>query len=342
MTRLSIRAPRAWLGRGQMVDDVQVVCEDGAIVYAGPWTDGETAEREVVVDGTLLPAAADRHVHIGLSDPLAVLQRGVAAVRDLGWPAEHVFPLADLSEMPSFDGPLIRAAGPILTAPGGYPMRAAWAPEGTGLPVADAEEAATAIRGLAARGATAVKVSLNDDEGPVPGDAVLAAIVDAAHDAELPVTAHAQGEGQVERALGAGVDELAHTPWLRLRDDTIRRCAASVRIVSTLAIHGLTADSPALGVALDNLRRFHAAGGTVIYGTDLGNGPIPPGIVVRELLLLLEAGLTHDEVLTALVRAPLEPGAPADLICTAGDPLRSLTAFDELRLVVRGGRVVPA
>ena len=52
------------------------------------------------VTGFLMAAAADRHVHIGLTDPMAVLLRGVTAVRDLAWPADRIFPLADASEIP--------------------------------------------------------------------------------------------------------------------------------------------------------------------------------------------------------------------------------------------------
>ena len=41
----------------------------------------------------------------------------------------------------------------------------------------------------------------------------------------------------------------------------------------------------------------------------------------------------------ALTRAPIEPGAPADLIVLGDDPLHDLEAFDDIRLVVRAGRV---
>ena len=81
--------------------------------------------KQLVVDGFLMPAVADRHVHIELSDPAAVLRGGVTAVRDLAWPPERIFPLADASEMPSYNGPLIRAAGPMLTGHGGYPTKPA-------------------------------------------------------------------------------------------------------------------------------------------------------------------------------------------------------------------------
>jgi imidazolonepropionase-like amidohydrolase len=340
---LSIRASKAWPGAGAIIDDARVVCDDGLVTTIGPAasTPLEGDVDEVVVDGFLMPAGADRHVHVELSDPGAILRGGVTAVRDLAWPAERIFPLADLSEVPSFDGPLIRAAGPMLTGPGGYPTTARWAPQGTGRELHGPEDAAIAVKELAALGAAAIKVSLNAEAGPTPSDAELTTICDAAHGLDLPVTAHAQGAGQVERALGAGVDELAHGPWThRLSDEVIEACARGLRIVSTLDIHGFGHDTPDARIAAENLRRFHDAGGTVIYGTDLGNGPIPPGVHTGELLLLRDVGLSNEQVLAALTRAPLAPGAPADLIVLRRDPLRDLRAFDDVELVVRAGQPV--
>lgn len=339
VTRLSIRAPKGWLGPGRIVDDVQVVCEDGVVRSAGP-SGAADVDDEIRVDGFLMPAVADRHVHVELSDPASILLGGVTAVRDLAWPAERIFPLAALSEMPSFEGPLIRACGPMLTAPGGYPSQASWAPEGTAREIAGPQEAAAAVGELTGAGAAAVKVSLNAEAGPTPSDAELLAIVDAARDAGVPVTVHAQGTGQVERALGAGVDELAHTPWSPLSDDTIMAAAAALRIVSTLDIHGSGGDTITLEAAVANLRRFVSAGGEVVYGTDLGNGSIPPGIDVREIALMTRAGVTGERLLEAVIRAPLEPEAPADLIALGMDPFETVEAFAERRLVVRSGRVV--
>jgi imidazolonepropionase-like amidohydrolase len=338
--RLSLRATAAWLGPGRLIEDAQVVCDGGLVTYAGEATLIEAADQELHVDGFLMPAAADRHVHIELSDPASVLAGGVTAVRDLAWPAARIFALADASEMPSFDGPLIRAAGPMLTAPGGYPTRDGWAPPGTGREVTDAEDATAAVEELARLGAATIKVSLNAEVGPTPSDAELSAICDAARAAELPVTAHAQGAGQVERALGAGVDELAHTPWTRLGDEILQTAATRMRIVSTLDILSFGRDTPEIRTALDNLRRFHVAGGRVVYGTDLGNGSIPAGIHVREAMLLAEAGLEPEEVLEAMVRAPLDPDAPADLVAFGSSPLEDLRALEDVRLVIRAGRVV--
>lgn len=341
MTALVVRAPLAWLGPGALVPDAAVVVERGTISYAGPASDAPEAEQRLDVDGFLMPAVADRHVHIGLADPASVLLRGVTAVRDLAWPPDVIFPLADASELPTYTGPLIRAVGPMLTATGGYPTKDRWAPPGTGLELLGVEDARRAVETLAGRGAAAVKVSLNADAGPTPSDAELAAICETAREQRLPVVAHVEGRGQVERALGAGVNEIAHTPWTEaLSDGTVEALAKRTRIVSTLDIHAFGGETLEVRTAIDNLRRFHAAGGLVLYGTDLGNGPIPPGIDLTEVLLLREAGLETEPILQAMARGPLGKGAPGDLIALARNPFEELDAVDDLKLVIRAGRVV--
>ncbi len=339
---LSVRAPLAWLGPGRVVPDAAVVCDGDLVSYAGPASGAPPADSLLALDGFLMPAIADRHVHVGLIEAGALLASGVTAVRDLGWPADEIFPLADASEGPSFNGPLIRASGPILTAPGGYPTREGWAPQGTGLQIKSVEDAGDAVNALADRGAAQLKVALNSDAGPTPSDAVLAAICQASHDRGLPVAAHVQGDGQSERALGAGIDELAHTPWTeRLSDRVIEAMVKTMRWVSTLDILSYGRDTVQVRTALDNARRFVAAGGRISYGTDMGNGPAS-GVNVRELLLLVEAGLAPEAVLEAATRAPLTPGAPADMIGLEANPFEDLAAFEALLLVVRSGNVVSA
>jgi imidazolonepropionase-like amidohydrolase len=320
-----------------------VIAEGGIITFAGPSAGSPLADERLEVDGFLMPAIADRHVHVRLADPGAVLLGGVAAVRDLAWPADEIFALADASELPSFNGPLIRAAGPMLTGRGGYPTKASWAPPGTGLELDGPEHTARVVNELASRGAGVIKVSLNAEAGPTPSDAELTALVESAHGRGLPVAAHVQGVGQAERAVGAGLDEFAHAPWTeRLSEQLLEAAARTMRVVSTLDILSFGDVTPELRTACDNLVRFRAAGGQVVYGTDLGNGAIPPGIDVREALLLHEAvRMSPEEVLTAMTATRLEPGAPADLIALGRDPLEELDALRDLKLVVRAGRVVP-
>jgi imidazolonepropionase-like amidohydrolase len=339
---LKVKAPVAWFGPGRLVRHAAVIAEGGIITFSGPSAGSPLADERLEVDGFLMPAIADRHVHVRLADPGAVLLGGVAAVRDLAWPADDIFALADASELPSFNGPLIRAAGPMLTGRGGYPTKERWAPPGTGLELEGPEQTARAVNELARRGAGVIKVSLNAEAGPTPSDAELAALVESAHGRGLPVAAHVQGPGQAERAVGAGLDEFAHAPWTeRLSEQLLEAAARTMRVVSTLDILSFGDVTPELRTACDNLVRFRAAGGQVVYGTDLGNGAIPPGIDVREALLLHEAvRMSPEEVLTAMTATRLEPGAPADLIALGCDPLEEVDALRDLKLVVRAGRVV--
>jgi imidazolonepropionase-like amidohydrolase len=339
---LKIKVPIAWFGPGTLVHHASVVCEGGRVTYAGPSAAAPPGDEFLEVDGFLMPGVADRHVHIRLADPGAVLLGGVTAVRDLAWVPEEIFALAGASELPTFNGPLIRAAGPMLTGAGGYPTADGWAPPGTGRELAGPWDAATTVAELAGLGAAAIKVSLNAEAGQTPSDAELAAIVETAHGLELPVTAHVQGRGQAERAVGAGIDEFAHTPWSeRLPDELVAAAARTSRIVSTLDILSFGEVTPELRTACDNLVRFRAAGGTVVYGTDLGNGSIPPGIHVREALLLHEiVRMTPEEVLGAMTAGPIAVDGPADLIVLGSDPLMWLEALGDLRVVVRAGRVV--
>ena len=297
------------------------------------------ADEEIVGDWFLIPGVVDHHVHIGLSDPRAVLRGGVTACRDLAWPPDAIFELADISQATEFDGPTVVAAGPMITAPGGYPSQAGWCPAGGWIEVTGADEASVAVTRIAGQDPAVIKVALNSEAGPTISDRALVAVCETAHGRGLAVTAHVQGAGQVERALGAGVDELAHCPWTeRLSEEMVEGLARRTGIVSTLDIHSYGSRTPELEVAVDNLRRFAEAGGRVRYGTDLGNGPIPPGIDPREVALLMDAGLGPAAVLRAMTLSGLRPGAEADVVGLRGDPFEDPRAFERVGLVIRGGR----
>ena len=254
--------------------------------------------------GTVLPGFLDAHVHLALIDPTPLLSRGIARVLDLGgW-----LPNGRRTSMPD-----LAYAHQFITAPGGYPSRTSWAEPGWSCEVTTAAEAAAAVDRQRQAGASVLKVTLNSVAGPVLAASTLAAVVGRAHERALPVVAHAEGAGQADRAFTAGVDAFAHTPFSeRLADDLVTAMAARMTWISTLDIHGWGSPTAAFEIASDNLRRFHAAGGRVLYGTDLGNGPLPLGLNHGEIAALLGAGLSPGDVVTALC-------APAPLGLTLGD-----------------------
>ena len=301
---------------------------------------------------TLIPGFIDTHVHIGFHSPASVLAGGVTTVRDLAWPPDVIFPLAESSAATDFDGPRILAAGPMLTVAGGYPTRAGWAPEGTGRVVSAPDGAEAAVDEVAGSGAAIVKVALNAEVGPTLDLDTLAGIVSAAHARGLKVTGHVYGLPELHKALDAGMDELAHMLMSpeTIPDETIARMVdAGMAVVPTLSVrYGKDRK-----IAIDNLRRFSEVGGTIVYGTDLGNQGPRPGIDRREIKAMAAAGLDgRDIVASGTTRAArwlglagtgvLVPGARADIVGVHGDPLTDPMSLTKVKLVVRGGRVVKA
>lgn len=257
--------------------------------------------------GTALPAFIDHHVHLMLVGADELAGGALAGVVDLGAPPELAARAVDADGLPR-----VRAAGAFLTARGGYPAGRPWAAPGSVRELDEAissehralpDEITAAVDEQRRFGASVIKVVLHSAHGPVPSREALDRIVSAAREAGMPVVAHVEGDGMTRLAVDAGVAALAHTPFSERVDDELigRAVAGGQAWISTLAIHSNPeAGAADAATAADNLRRFHAAGGRVLYGTDLGNGERLPGIDAAELAALLAAGLSAAELLGAL------------------------------------------
>lgn len=277
----------------------------------------------------LLPGFTDAHVHLGLIDRLMLRGSPIGHVVDLGWdPAEslawrHTAALR------------VEVAGPFLTAVSGYPSDREWMPRAGVIELSNAAQAEASIKALATRGCALIKVASNSTAGSVLDDALISAIVAAAHAHSLPVVAHAEGPGEAMRMLAAGVDALAHTPFSEVLDDAqLQAMARSCTWISTLDIHGWGEADEAYDIALANLRGFHGHGGRMRYGTDLGNGPLPAGLNPREISGLARAGLSGTEVLGAM----LDARSFAD---TAVINMLPLAAMDDPELIADARTITP-
>ena len=99
--------------------------------------------------------------------------------------------------------------------------------------------------------------------------------------------------------------------------------------------------------------QLHKAGVRIHVGTDSPNPFVVPGAGFhQELRLLVEAGLTPEEVWLAATRwageslgvpklGTLGEGAPADFLLFREDPTRDLAALSTLEAVVAQGRLYP-
>jgi imidazolonepropionase-like amidohydrolase len=256
-----------------------------------------------VPEPTLLPGVVDHHVHLGLVDREQLSDGPITEVHDLGWVLSDVQSWA--ADPPP--GVKIRYAGPFHTAIGGYPSGRVWAPDRAVVQLRHRAEVRGAVEDAVGGGVSAIKIALHADM-PVLSDDLLEALVTQAHASGLPAIVHAEGAGQAQRAIAAGADTLVHTPWTeRLTDEQIKP-AITMTWISTLAIH----EGESLATAIDNLARFHALGGSVRYGTDMGNGPNPVGPNAAEIELLEQAGISGEDLLTALTGENNEPALVSD------------------------------
>jgi len=296
MTALLLSA-ELWIAGGRVLDagalrETALAVEAGSI--SGEAVKPPAGARIVDARGlVLLPAFVDAHVHLSVAGDVAEIARaelrgGVAAVLDLGEP-ERLLPM----HAPSLR---IRFAGPLMTAPGGYPTRT-WGANGYGLELATPDGARAAVQRLAKAGARFAKLAF-DARYPVLAPEVARAAADEAHRLGMSVVAHALDVAMVQRAMEAGADVLAHTPVEPLPDDLVTRIGQRrAWIISTLHAFG---GAPA---AIENLRRLRRAGARVAYGTDLGNEGTAPGIDGEELALLARAGFSPREVIDAATAA---------------------------------------
>jgi len=208
---------------------------------------------------TVLPGLIDAHCHIGragqfeadeppnpgaiVHNLVAALAGGVTTVGDMGGPAALTSALGRAADKSPLAGPAVRAAGPILTAPGGYPLD--WLPSGhrkLGVVIAcpDEDSGRRAVARVARAGMSHVKIAIMHQSYAMQPLKVLPpkvarAIVEEAHRLGLRVCAHAHWAADYRMALEAGVDALMHSSFDPLDDELVRRVAdAGVMVCPTM------------------------------------------------------------------------------------------------------------
>ncbi|MFL6238426.1 MAG: amidohydrolase family protein [Actinomycetes bacterium] len=346
---------RVWAGGAAApVDDAAVVLDEvGRVARIGPAAAvGEVGGLPILGAATawIGPGVVDAHVHLAFGSPADVVAGGVTSARDLGAPMSAAMQWRTPDR--SLSSPHVGVAGPIVTAPGGYPSRS-WGRDGFAVFAADAAAAHAVVAQLAGQ-VDVVKLALEPAGGPVPGVDVAVAVVRAAHEAGLAVTAHALTAATVATALAAGVDELAHMPVEPLGPDLVEAIAAADMLVVSTIQTFVSSGGSAGEAALANARASHGAGVRIAYGSDLGNTGTTPGVDPGELRHLAAIGLGAGGALRAATevaataagvrggRGRLIVGAPADLVVLTGDPTNEPDRWRHPLAVFVDGRLMAA
>lgn len=247
-------------------------------------------------------------------------------------------------------------------------VRELW--EQTETPSAEVATAHQARRRAAAQieaGADGVKLFtgaiVGGPQGVLPmSRAIAGAVVAEAHAHGKLAFAHPTDKAGLDVAVGSGVDVLAHAApesgaWAP--DFVSRLKADDVALVPTLTLFDSELrreGAPAIvvqrfvGNAQQQLKAMVDGGAQVLFGTDAGY--IDVYDTRLEYQLMAAAGLDWRHILASLTTAPaqrfgqselrgrLAEGYAGDLVVLGSDPQRSPTAYADVLMTVRDGRII--
>jgi imidazolonepropionase-like amidohydrolase len=347
-------------GSVQITGNVETLRCDGLTITAGFWNSHVHFFERKWTNAATIPASELEKQLQGM-----FARYGFTSAFDLGSSFANTRQIRDRIESGEVRGPRIRTTGEALVAQGAVPadavIRALGYMTSRNFEVVDASQATAAVLQQLDAGVDGIKVHLQPPPAPNPPIAVSAieAAVAAAHRAGKPVFVHPSSAADVLTASRAGVDVVAHTtPASRPWDETILAAMRQGRVAliptlmvwkSLLRHERVSIHESSLANTITQLRAWNAAGGTTLFGTDLGAADYDP---TDEYALMAQAGMSFRQILAALTTAPAErfgaydrlgrvaAGFIADLAVISGDPSSDTRALAAVRYALRDGQVI--
>lgn len=186
--------------------------------------------------------------------------------------------------------------------------------------------------------------------------AIAKAAVDVAHAKGLPVFTHPQNRAGVDNALAAGVDILAHTipsegSFTALELEQMKR--QHTALIPTLTLWTTVVDDPAVADSLvragvDELKSYASAGGTILFGTDVGFTSKYDTTPEFEFMgramdwrgVLASLTTIPAALFKATTKGRVEQGMDADLVVLDADPAIDVRNFAKVAYTLRQGKVI--
>jgi imidazolonepropionase-like amidohydrolase len=289
--------------------------------------------------------------------------RGFTTVVDLGSDLRVTVSLRRRIESGDLLGPTIYTAGAAQYPPHGIPFYLRETLPGYLLhfmpqPATPAEAARIEERNIA-QGADLLKLFTGSyvERGtilPMP-EANARAAVAVAHQHGQLAFSHPSNLAGVRVAMSSGVDVLAHAADsaegvdAALLQNLVDRHMA---MIPTLKMFRTTVTTSAayLDPIYSEVRQFHALGGQLLFGTDVGY--MTDYGTADEFHALELSGLSAPDILRMLTTAPAQRfgvleekgrvavGQIADLVVLGQDPANDVTAFSNVQFTIRGGRLI--
>jgi len=343
---------------GPTPPDTHVLAGEGLVVTAGFWNAHLHFTERKWRNAARAPADV---LEAQLKD--LATSRGFATVVDTGSDPRTTLALRRRIATRAVVGPRIYTSGPSVFPPHGIPYYVRdslpfwlrpWVPQ----PRSPRAAQRFTERNLA-HGADLLKLFTGSYVArgeilPMPEEIARAA-ADVAHAHGRLVFCHPSNLEGTRIALRAGVDVLAHPPDTTDGvDEAVLRemVARQMAMIPTLKMFGSTVTSNAsyLDPIYEVVRRFHALGGALLFGTDVGY--MTDYATDDEFTALTRAGIPPLEILRMLTTAPAErfgvadvtgriaPGMRADLTLLEGDPTEEVLAFARVRATIGSGRIL--
>ncbi len=364
----------------------QVWVENGKIRAVGADVKAPASLRSIDGEGqTVLPGLIDAHTHAWGDALKEALIFGVTTELDMFTDKDYAAQVRhDQAAGKDTDMADLRSAGTLVTAPKGHGTEYGM-PIPT---ITSPSEAQAFVDARIAEGSDYIKIIYDDGRKynisiPTISKETMAAVVAAAHKRGRMAVAHIGSLQGAKDAINAGVDGLAHLFIDTAPDQEFAALAAGhhVFVVPTLSVLAsitrapagkLLAEDPRLlpwlsPASVNNLGgSFSKPSGAFSYpqeairmlkdrhvpilaGTDSPNpGTVHGASMHGELELLVGAGLTPVEALTAATSAPaaafhlddrgtIAPGKRADLLLVKGDPTTNILATRDIVAVWKTG-----